>query len=199
MATLIVLRHGETVANREGRVQGHTDSPLTGRGIAQAEAFGRTVARLTAGGGWRMVCSPLGRCRRTAGIVARAAGLEAGLVIDPRLAEIDTGSFSGRTKVDLEAERPGLTAGAGLAHWAFQAPGGETHAQLAARLADWLSGLAADDRVVVVSHGIAGRVLRGLYLGLDPDAAMRAPSPQDALFVLDGGTIRTVKSDPPEG
>ena len=192
--TLLLLRHGETEANRDGRVQGRQDSPLTALGLAQARAMGRAVAaRIGDGAGWRLVSSPLGRCVVTARLVAAESGLAFGDgSTDPRLAEIDTGSFSGLTKAELDARRPGLTRGAGLDHWAFQSPDGESHAHLSARLADWLGGLAPDARLVVVSHGIAGRVLRGLSLGLDPDRALRLPSPQDALFHLSDGRIDTV-------
>lgn len=191
---ILLLRHGETVSNLEKRVQGHADSPLTPAGIAQARRAGRTVAALTDGGaGWRVVSSPLGRCACTTGILCEIAGLDFRRVgFDPRLAEIDTGPFSGQTKADLEQAHPDLMRGGGLDHWAFKAPGGESHAALSARLTDWLGTLAPDDRVVAVSHGIAGRVLRGLYLGQDPDAAMRAESPQEALFRLAGGTVERI-------
>ncbi len=194
---VLLLRHGETVSNREGRVQGHRDSPLTPAGVEQARRAGRTLARLIGdAAGWRVVSSPLGRCARTTGILCEVAGLSfASIRFDPRLAEIDTGSWSGLTKAELDARDPALMTGRGLEHWAFKAPGGESHAALSARLADWLGALTPDDRVVAVSHGIAGRVLRGLYLGQDPDAAMRADSPQTALFRLAGGQVERIAFD----
>jgi probable phosphoglycerate mutase len=197
VSTILLVRHGETVANREGRVQGHRDWPLTPLGESQARAYGRRIAQLIGDQpGWRLVSSPIGRCVRTAAIISECVGPAlAPVTFDARLAEIDTGVFSGLTKDALEAAHPGLTLGTGLDHWAFKAPGGERHAALSARLADWLSTLGPDDTLVAVSHGIAGRVLRGLYQGLDPDAAMRAPSPQDALFVLENGTVRRVACD----
>lgn len=192
--TILLIRHGETLSNREGRVQGHRDSPLTPDGVEQARRAGQTVARLIGdGSGWRMTSSPLGRCVRTTGIIAEIAGIDfRSITFDPRLAEIDTGTFSGLTKAELTARDPELTRGHGLGHWAFKAPGGETHAALSARLADWLGSLAPDARVVAVSHGIAGRVLRGLYLGQDPDLAMQAESPQNALFRLCNGTVERI-------
>jgi len=192
--TILLLRHGETASNLEGRVQGHADSPLTPAGIAQARRAGRTIATLVGDGrGWRVASSPLGRCACTTGILCEISGLAfKTIAFDSRLAEIDTGLFSGRTKAELVEAYPDLMKGSGLDHWAFKAPGGERHAALSARLAEWLASLAPDDQVVAVSHGVAGRVLRGLYLGLDPDAAMRAESPQAALFRLQGGTIERI-------
>jgi len=192
--TILLIRHGETLSNREGRVQGHRDSPLTPNGIEQARRAGRTIAGLIGDGtGWRVTSSPLGRCVRTTGIISEIAGLDfRAITFDPRLAEIDTGTFSGLTKAELTLRDPELTRGRGLNHWAFKAPGGESHAALSARLADWLGSLAPDAKVVAISHGIAGRVLRGLYLGQDPDEAMQAESPQNALFRLSNGTVERI-------
>jgi len=192
--TILLLRHGETVSNLENRVQGHADSPLTPLGQAQARRAGRTLAALVGTGtDWRVMSSPLGRCACTTGIVCETAGLSFKTIqFEPRLAEIDTACFSGRTKAELVADYPTLMKGSGLDHWAFKAPGGESHAHLSARLREWLGSLAAEDRVIAVSHGVAGRVLRGLYLGQDPDAAMRAESPQEALFRLHGGTVERI-------
>jgi len=189
MPTIILLRHGETISNREGRVQGHADSPLTARGAAQARSYGRTILSLMGEPrGWRVVSSPLGRCAQTTGIVCEVAGLDfSAITFDDRLKEVDAGSFSGMLKSDLAHRHPELMGGKGLDHWAFKSPDGESHAALTARLAQWLAGRAVGERLVVVSHGIAGKVLRGLYLGQDPAEAMAGDSPQDAVYLLNGG------------
>ncbi|CAA7623545.1 histidine phosphatase family protein [Magnetospirillum sp. SS-4] len=192
MPTIILIRHGETEFNREGRIQGHADSPLTLKGTEQAFRHGLTVRRLMDdhGGDWRVVSSPLGRCVQTTAILCAAAGLDTALVgYDHRLKEVDTGSLAGRLKSDLAAE---LRDGTGLDHWVFKSPDGESHATVSARLASWLAERRPGERVICVSHGIAGRVLRGLYLGQSPAEALRGDSPQDAVFVLKAGAIRRV-------
>lgn len=197
MPTIILVRHGETRWNREGRVQGHGDSPLTPKGAAQARAYGTRLRRMLGDGasGWRVVSSPLGRCAQTTGILCELAGLDfRSVAFDDRLREVHTGEWSGLPKAELAARHPDLMAGEGLGHWVFRCPGGETHAQVAARLGDWLASLAPGDKVVAVSHGIAGRVLRGLYLGADPDEAMRGDSPQDVLFHMSNGCIERIGS-----
>jgi len=191
MPTIILIRHGETEFNREGRIQGHADSPLTIKGTEQAFRHGLAVRRLIDGGeGWQVISSPLGRCVQTTAILCAAAGLDTSLVsYDHRLKEVDTGSLAGRLKSDLPAE---LQGGTGLGHWVFKSPDGESHATLSARLASWLAERRPGERVVCVSHGIAGRVLRGLYAGLDPAEALAGDSPQDAIFALKAGAIRRV-------
>jgi broad specificity phosphatase PhoE len=55
----------------------------------------------------------------------------------------------------------------------------------------WLADLPAepDRRVIAVSHGVTGRVLRGLYAGLGPQGMAALPAPQDAVFQLSAGEI----------
>ena len=64
---VIVVRHGQTQWNTERRFQGHHDSPLTQKGISQAEALARRLAkeRLSA-----LYSSDLGRARQTAELIA---------------------------------------------------------------------------------------------------------------------------------
>ena len=188
MPTIILLRHGETASNREGRIQGQADSILTVKGTEQAFRYGLAIKGLIAGeSGWKVVSSPLGRCAQTAGILCEAAGLDADAVtFDPRLMEVNTGSLSGRLKSELPPE---AVAGTGLDHWVFRSPDGESHQAITARLASWLASLNPGEKIICISHGIAGRVLRGIYLGLDPAEAMRSDSPQDALFMLRAGRM----------
>ncbi|BAE53183.1 histidine phosphatase family protein [Paramagnetospirillum magneticum] len=197
MPTVILVRHGETVWNREGRVQGHGDSPLTPKGAAQARAYGRKLRQMLGdAGGWRVVSSPLGRCAQTTGILCEVAELDfRSITFDDRLREVHTGQWSGLPKAELAARHPGMLEGEGLDHWVFRCPGGESHHDVASRLAHWLADLAPGDKVIAVSHGIAGRVLRGLYSRLDPDLAMRGDSPQDVLFLMSKGCIERIGSE----
>jgi broad specificity phosphatase PhoE len=201
MPTILLIRHGETHWNRVKRIQGHTDSfsPLTLKGVEQSRAYGQCIRRLIGdGAGWRVVSSPLARCVQTTAILCEAAGLDFDAVtFDGRLKEVATGSFSGLLKSELENRFPDLMAGRGRDVWYLRCPGGESWDDLAARLGAWLAELRAGDKVVAVTHGAAGKVVRALYGGLDPDRAMAGDSPQDALYHLAGGRIERVASEPP--
>ena len=65
-AVIYLVRHGETEWNRSRRYQGWSDSPLTARGIAQAEAIGHRLCTLSEAAVAEIVASPLGRAGRAA-------------------------------------------------------------------------------------------------------------------------------------
>jgi ribosomal-protein-alanine N-acetyltransferase len=85
---IFLVRHGETEWNLARRYQGWGDSPLTPRGIAQAEAIGRRLRALPEAEGATLVASPLGRARRTAEIIQAARVDLAPIEFDERLKEI---------------------------------------------------------------------------------------------------------------
>jgi probable phosphoglycerate mutase len=184
---IYLVRHGETQFNRERRIQGRFDSPLTDLGIRQGRAVAGLLKDLIREpDGWRIVSSPLGRARGTALIVGERLGLP--VELDDRLREISWGEFDGRLRTELEAEYPETFGRTG---WAFDAPSGEPYEEVADRVAAWLAELPPepDRRVIAVSHGVTGRVLRGLYASLDRDRAAIQDVPQDAVFLLQHGGV----------
>jgi broad specificity phosphatase PhoE len=192
---IYLVRHGETAFNREHRLQGHVDSPLTDLGERQAHAVGRLLRDLVGDEpGWRIIASPLGRAQKTAEIIA---GQLRGIPIetDPRLIELSWGKWDGRLRSDLAREYPEAFGKTG---WAFHAPTGETYEAVSARLADWLASLPPEPerRIIAVSHGVAGRVLRGVYGDLPPDVAVGQDVPQDAIYRLHEGQIHRIDGEP---
>jgi broad specificity phosphatase PhoE len=188
---IYLVRHGQTAFNAEGRLQGHVDSPLTGRGRAQAVRFGETLRGLTAPEeGWRIVSSPLGRARATAQAIRDALGWGE-IELEPRLIELSWGDWDGRLRTDLQAHHPEAFGQSG---WAFEAPTGESYDSVHARMADWLGSLdpEPDRRIIAVSHGVAGRVLRGVYADLTRAATVAQDVPQDAIYRLSGGMLERI-------
>jgi len=142
-AVIFLVRHGETEWNRVHRYQGWGDSPLTARGVAQAEAIGRRLSTLREAEAAEIVASPIGRARCTAEIIrgqitndglCRAASLR----FDERLREISIGAWDGLNRDEIAALSPGIFDGDGRHEWYFRTPEGETYDDFAARIAGWL-------------------------------------------------------------
>ena len=175
-------------------MQGQTESDLTPLGRLQAAAMGELLSNLIdRSADWRIVASPLRRARHTAEAIGQHLGLP--VAFDERLLEIDVGDWSGRLWADLMRESPELFADHA---WGFRAPNGETYEGMMARLSGWLAeqSAEADRRLIVVSHGFAGRLLRGAYAGLSQDDTLAQDVPQDAIFRLAGGQIERLACAP---
>lgn len=188
---IYLLRHGETEWNREGRLQGHLDSPLTERGRAQARAMGCCLRQVIGDlNGYAMVTSPLGRARETAEEVAAIIGYpQAGIAEEAALKEHGFGDWQGERQADLPKIYPEAWQAREADRWSFQVPGGESYALVALRLRDWLARQDETARLIAVSHGLAGRILRGLYQKAVPAEIFAMNEPQDAIFRLSEGVI----------
>lgn len=169
---LFFVRHGETAWNREGRLQGQADSPLTLRGVQLCMAYGDFLKSALAGtdpGRIGFYASPMGRTRQTASLLADALGVPLGaFTIDPLLAEHDVGELEGLDWREIEA-RHGLTREI-WRRWDTKAPGGESRIDVLGRAKRWLGESRAHDVAVLVSHGGFSRAFRTAWLGLDDEA-----------------------------
>lgn len=182
-----LARHGQTVWNREHRLQGQLDSPLTADGIAQARAL---VDRLS-GLDIRTVCSsPLGRALRTAVIVAE--GIGADLIEIPELAEVHHGEMAGMTWDEIDTAFPGAREDRAANRYGWAFPGGESYAQARgrARAALIACGWASDSPPLLVSHEMIGRMLRAELRGLDPAHALALRHPPGVVIEIDRRTER---------
>jgi len=194
-ADIFLLRHGETIWNRERRVQGHKDSPLTPVGLEQARRYGvRLAGLLRPVDGYRLVASPLGRALHTATIVAAVLGRPAHeITTDDRLKEMGWGRWDGMTAAEIEAQDPELWRARIEDRWTRPPPGGgETQQDILDRARAWLASIEPEARLVVVGHGALGRAIRCAYEGLPPAAMLDLDQPQDAFFRLRGGSVTRI-------
>ena len=145
---LILVRHGESVLNKENRLVGHLDPQLTELGERQARAAGTLLDAVS-----ELRTSPLARTRVTAGLL----GTIHEAVVEPRMIELDYGELDGMplAKVDPELWRRWMTDAA------FAPAQGESLSALGARVGDVMEelfeadGAGARSRegdVVIVSH-----------------------------------------------
>lgn len=165
---LILVRHGESTGNAEGRLLGRIDSPLTGRGHEQARSLAATVA-----GADRLISSPLARARDTAAALGTGLPVE----IDDRWIEVDYGEFDGQKLEEIPAE----------VWWRWRSdasyvpPGGESLVAAGRRVraaceelfADPDGPARGDGTVVVVSHVSPIKAAACWSLGLGDEGAWR--------------------------
>jgi broad specificity phosphatase PhoE len=166
-ARLILVRHGVTDWNREGRWQGRLDPPLSDDGRREARLLAARAASDPELRATRIMSSTLRRAAQT----AEAIGIALGLAVEPepRLMEIGAGEWEGRTHAELEA-----TDSERYRAWRSQAsdvrpPGGEALEDAVERVRDLLTGVAAGSGpwpTMLVSHGGTLRVLANLLFEL---------------------------------
>jgi glucosyl-3-phosphoglycerate phosphatase len=164
-ARIVLVRHGQSTWNAEGRLQGQADPPLSRLGRREAVALRGLLAGFPAE---RVLASDLRRTRETAAALGHP-----GAAPDPVWREIDVGEWAGRLLADLPAGPEPSWRGGDLVP-----PGGERWEELAARVADALEALiAAGGEWLVVTHGGVIRAAVSFVTGAD---ARRMAGPGNA-------------------
>jgi len=184
---LYYVRHGLTEWNVQHRLQGRNDVPLIAEGRSQALRCGEILRQLLVRDGrvpgdFVYVSSPLVRARETMELVRATLGLPAvGYDLDARLAEIDFGDWEGLTYQDVVKRDGDVVARRESDKWGFLPPGGESYAQVTARVGAWYDELDRD--AVVSAHGGTARALLAHLAIAPPDAATHQPIDQGVVYV----------------
>ncbi|OIK26736.1 bifunctional RNase H/acid phosphatase [Streptomyces malaysiense] len=173
-ATLVLLRHGETPLTPQKRFSGSggTNPPLSDAGRAQAHRVADALAKR--GTVQTVLASPLTRTRETAEIVAARLNLD--VVVEDGLRETDFGAWEGLTFGEVRDRYPD-DLNAWLADPAARPTGGgESFAEVAARIAvtrDELLTAHAGRTVLLVTHVTPIKTLVRLALGAPPESLFR--------------------------
>ncbi|GAA4602863.1 putative phosphoglycerate mutase [Actinoplanes octamycinicus] len=171
MTEIVLIRHGQTEWSANGRHTSFTDLELTGEGEAQARRAGERL-------GGRRFAAVLSSPRRRALRTAELAGLTVTEVTED-LAEWNYGEYEGITTKEIRAGRPDWSL------WAHGCPGGESPAEVGARLDRVLArARELDGDVALVGHGHSLRVAGARWVGLPPSAG--------GLLKLDTATLSTL-------
>ena len=169
---------------------GAKDTPLTGRGRAQAKIIGETLLEaLGEKPQIGFVSSPLQRARTTMEIIRDKLALPTeGYALDPRIQEINLGSWDQLTDEEARALDPAAFDKRMADKWNVRVPGGgENYADVAARAESWIGSLTTD--TFAVSHGAFTRILRGLFMGLDAAQMSALDEPQGVVFRVCGREV----------
>jgi alpha-ribazole phosphatase len=187
MTQLYLVRHGQTDWNVEGRYQGQADRPLNAAGRAQAAGLSQQLAGIRFAAAYS---SDLGRAKETAAILVALTGLK--VQLDPRLREINLGEWEGQLMTEIVARYPATWAERLHDPLHAHAPGGESVAEVAVRVAEAATDIARAHPagpVLVVSHGVALATLLC--------QARRQPLPETYEAIPDNSQAKIVVWPPP--
>lgn len=168
-ASFVLVRHGQTAWNVEGRYQGQADIPLDETGLEQAAHVAKVLAKQRFDA---VISSDLARARVTAERIASALGLK--LRVDKRLREIDLGEWEGQLFTDIAHRYPELIKHRVEDPLHMRPPGGESLEECASRVFSAMDDLTLHypmKRVLVVSHGVVVSVIWLTASGQALDAA----------------------------
>jgi probable phosphoglycerate mutase len=192
-ARLLLVRHGETDWNRQGRFQGQIDIPLNANGRAQAEAAGGFLAPVAI---HRAYTSSMARPRQTAeAILASHPGVP--LTSTTGLVEIGHGLWEGRLESEIGQGWPELLADWKRSPETVQMPEGETiHDVWDRSLRTWqriAASLDAEETALVVAHDAVNKTILCALLGLTPADIWMVKQGNGGVTVIDyphgsGGT-----------
>lgn len=172
MTRFLIVRHGETLWNREHRIQGQRNSVLSGTGERQALAAAQRLRSEAAVG---LVSSDLGRTLQTAQPIVDATGLA--LETDERLRERCFGEFEGFTPDEVRDRTPDAWARWQSREPSWAMPRGESLLTLRARALACLEAIASATQgtVIIVTHGGTLDVMYRIAAGLALDAPRTWP------------------------
>jgi len=186
MGSIYIVRHGETVWNAEGRIQGHTDVGLSERGKEQARAAARRLSGVHFDVAYS---SDMSRTSETALIILGEREIPLHFV--PELREYNKGVFEGLTPEEYRQRYPDLFQASLVNDLDFAPPGGETIRQCQARLVGFINMLTKefpDGNVLLVGHG--GSLRSGIV------ALLNLPLEANWKFVMHNCALSIIRTYP---
>ncbi len=178
-----VVRHGLVAASWRERIYGDLDVPLAPEGEAEAERAAERLRRVSLAA---VVSSGLARAEFGAARIRAGRGLARR--DEPALRELHRGDWTGLGFDELERREPGAWQRWHAEPEERRPPGGESLADLAARVLPALESICAAHagaEVAIVSHSWVGRLVAAVALGLPPAACTRLRLPTGAAIAVD--------------
>lgn len=183
MGTLLIVRHGETDWNSQGRIQGHSDIELSEQGVQQARFLAERLSSVAVDAAY---CSDLLRASETAEISLE--GREVSLHRTPLLREYHKGAFEGLTNKQIQQRHPDQYPTYLTKDLDYAPEGGESTRAVTVRVAGIITEIKnrhIDDTVLVVGHGGSLRAAMVSLLGLPLEANWRFFFANCALTIVD--------------
>ncbi len=174
-ARIILARHGETTANRQGIILGQRDYPLTVEGLAMIRKLAALLPESHQG---MIVTSPIGRALASAEIFADQTGWP--IQILDGLAELSCGQWEGKPREVVIPNRRFIRS-----TWEDSPPDGESYQGAETRVKEAIQRIKAillHNPILVVGHAAVNRVFLKIWLNLSPEQAMRIQFSHDTQY-----------------
>ena len=190
MGRLLLVRHGETPWNAEGRIQGHSDVELSEKGKRQAELIAERLAGVHIDAAYS---SDLIRCQDTAKAIL--AKHDVPLQATPDLRERFYGVFEGLTVPERQSRYPEMFAASVVNDLDFAPTDGETPRETIRRMTPVIDGIRrrhADETALIVGHGGSLRSAVIALMELPDESTWRFVMANCSLSVFDTYPNNTV-------
>ena len=190
MGRWFIVRHGETEWNILGRIQGHSDVPLSQNGRDQAHTVARRLAQAPVDVAY---CSDLSRASETARIILGDRNIPLHAI--PELRERYYGVFEGLTLEERRGQYPEMFTASLVKDLDFAPKGGESARATCARMTNFIAGLRArhpEETVLIVGHGGSLKAAIIALMELPLEANWRFAMSNCSLSVFDTYTDNAV-------
>ncbi len=182
---IILVRHGETDWNKQGRFQGQIDIPLNQNGKAQAKAASGFLKNISI---QKAFSSSLSRPRETAQIILKEhPGIE--ITLKDNLKEIGHGKWEGKLESEINSDWPDLLKTWKIFPDKVQMPDGETIKEVSTRsITGWIEickNLKNDETALVVAHDAVNKTILCHLLGLTPSEIWMIKQGNGGITVID--------------
>jgi broad specificity phosphatase PhoE len=167
MTKLVLIRHGETDWNIEGRYQGQADPPLNAKGFLQAQ---KLALELQESGIEVLYTSPLLRTKQTSQILSDQLGIPD--IEEPRFMEIHQGDWQTRLRSEIQTLYPDLFNAWEANPWEVTPPGGENLSQVQSRVDEAIDDILGGNfyqKIGLVTHRIPIALIKVRFQNMDPD------------------------------
>ncbi len=169
MVKITVVRHGETEWNKLMQLQGHTDSPLTKRGLAQAELLSEYIRYRSFD---VLISSDLYRAAHTAKLINKHLGLP--IIKNKDIRERSFGILEGHTLLEIQEKYNTAFKAYTSRKSTFELPDGESLVQFNERVIGAIHEIANQYKgksILLVAHGgVLDCIIRHIFnIDLDTD------------------------------
>jgi len=195
LPTIILLRHGQTLWNVEGRYQGQLNSNLTILGKNQAKENALKISKFIGENSFKFFSSPLGRAKETSFIICDTLGLDRdSIIFDKNVQEVNYGIFEGKTKSFCQTTYSKEFQAREANKWSYVLEGGgESYEMVTQRINLWLESIKDEAIVILVAHEMINRALRGIYCNYDTKRMLTLRQKNNIVLKLENFSDKVVE------